>query len=234
MAQQDAGMPATTAAPTTDVTGLSLGIQAVIKALNGTYGPGTGESVVSALNKLLSVPLHVIVDSGGVSVTFPTIQQVSGSVAISGPVEIANDQGNPIPVSGTVGISGTVPVSGFPTSQPVTGPATDAQLRASPLPVVPTPTRGALVDRSGAIASAGATQPAIPAANPARTFLSVHNPSLTTDLYFNIGGSAAKGTGGSTRLLPGGTATYEGGFIPTGTVAVFGEKAGEPFTIKEG
>lgn len=58
---------------------------------------------------------------------------------ISGNVEIANDVGNPIPVSGTVAVSNfpaSVEVSndvGNPL--PVTGPLTDVQLRATPVPV---------------------------------------------------------------------------------------------------
>lgn len=55
---------------------------------------------------------------------------VTGStVGIVGSVEVVNDVGNPLPVSGTVA------VSNFPGSQPVTGPLTDAQLRATPVPV---------------------------------------------------------------------------------------------------
>jgi len=60
-------------------------------------------------------------------------------------MEITNDAGNPIPVSGSVS------VSNFPGSQPVTGPLTDTQLRAAAVPVslgsVPShPVTGPLTD----------------------------------------------------------------------------------------
>lgn len=78
--------------------------------------------------------------SGTVAVSnFPATQPVSGTVAVSNfpatqnvavtssvEVEVKNDSGNPVPVSGTVSISGTVPVS---------GPLTDTQLRATAVPV---------------------------------------------------------------------------------------------------
>lgn len=95
----------------------------------------------------------------------PSTQAVSGSVSISGTVNVAGPLTDaqlrasalPVagtfwqatqPVSGTVGISGTVPVS---------GPLTDTQLRATPVPVSGT------VGVSGSVAVTGtfwqATQP---------------------------------------------------------------------------
>jgi hypothetical protein len=50
----------------------------------------------------------------------------SASVSIGASVEVSNDAGNPLPVSGSVSISGTTAVS---------GPLTDAQLRATAVPV---------------------------------------------------------------------------------------------------
>jgi len=50
----------------------------------------------------------------------------SASISIGASVEVSNDAGNPLPVSGSVSISGT------PT---VTGPLTDTQLRAAAVPV---------------------------------------------------------------------------------------------------
>lgn len=61
---------------------------------------------------------------------FPAVQPVSGNIGITGSVEIANDSGNPIPVSGSIAISnlpatqpisGTVTVGNFPATQPISG-----------------------------------------------------------------------------------------------------------------
>jgi hypothetical protein len=68
--------------------------------------------------------------SGSVSVSnFPATQPVSGSISVSNfpsSVEISNDVGNAIPVSGTFWqatqpVSGSVSISNFPATQPVSG-----------------------------------------------------------------------------------------------------------------
>ena len=75
--------------------------------------------------------------STNVAVTnWPTSQNVNGTVSISGEVEVKNDTGSPLPVSGTVSVSnfpatqtvdgsvtvsGTVDVGNFPATQPVSG-----------------------------------------------------------------------------------------------------------------
>ena len=72
--------------------------------------------------------------STNVAVTnWPTSQNVNGTVSISGEVEVKNDTGNPLPVSGTVSVSnfpatqpvsGSVSVSNFPATQTVNGSVT--------------------------------------------------------------------------------------------------------------
>ncbi len=64
---------------------------------------------------------------------WPASQNINGSVSVTGEVEVKNDAGNPLPVSGTVAvsnfpatqpISGSVSVSNFPATQPVSGTLT--------------------------------------------------------------------------------------------------------------
>ena len=61
---------------------------------------------------------------------FPASQNINGAVSINGEVEVKNDTGNPLAVSGTVSVgnfpatqpvSGSVSVSNFPATQAVTG-----------------------------------------------------------------------------------------------------------------
>lgn len=70
-------------------------------------------------------------DDGNVSATNPLPVAISGSVPITvaSAIEITNDTGSPIPVSGSVS------VTNFPATQDVTGPLTDDQLRAAPVPI---------------------------------------------------------------------------------------------------
>lgn len=61
---------------------------------------------------------RVPVDIGSASVT------ISGPVTVSNEVEVKNDTGNPVPVSGTVTVSNqptSISVSNFPATQPVSG-----------------------------------------------------------------------------------------------------------------
>src|SRR3954452_16390327 len=55
-------------------------------------------------------------------------------------------------------------------------------------------------DRSGTITTGGTAQQAC-AANSARRLLYIHNPDVTTDLFFNTTGTATTGAG-SSRLGP--------------------------------
>lgn len=283
----------------TDLTPVETGIgtlgNAIVRALIGTDAP---ESVRSALYALLDKTLTVHVDNPSGAITFPTTQQVSGSVAvsnfpatqpvsgtvgiagtvpvsgtvgISGPGEISNDAGNAIPVSGTVtalpsgtqAVSGTVNVGNFPATQPVSGSVAVSNLPATQtvggtvavsnfpatqpvsgtvaisgtVPVSGTvtaaPSRGALTDRSGTITTASTSQTTPAVSNAARTYLRVHNPDTTNDLYVNYGAAAGPAAVGSSRLVPGGSDTYEGSSIPTDAVFVYSTKAGALFTIKE-
>jgi hypothetical protein len=61
---------------------------------------------------------------------FPASQNINGSVSINGEVEVKNDTGNPLPVTGTVTvgnfpatqpISGSVSVNNLPATQPISG-----------------------------------------------------------------------------------------------------------------
>lgn len=63
----------------------------------------------------------------------PGTQPVSGNVGVTGSVEVSNDSGNPLPVSGSVSVSnlpatqpvsGSVSVSNFPANQVVSGTVT--------------------------------------------------------------------------------------------------------------
>jgi hypothetical protein len=108
-----------------------------------------------------SVPVvsgRVPVDIGGDG----SITITSGTVTVSNEVEVTNDDGSPIPVSGpltdTQLRASAVPVSGtvnanvtFPTSQAVTGPLTDTQLRASAVPVSGTVTANVTFPTSQAV-----------------------------------------------------------------------------------
>lgn len=72
---------------------------------------------------------------------------VSGTVGVSGTVEIANDTGNPLPVSGTVTATGPLTDTQLrATAVPISGALTDSQLRATPVPVSGTVATGGLTD----------------------------------------------------------------------------------------
>jgi hypothetical protein len=85
----------------------------------------TGNSALASIDGKLPALVggKVPVDVGSATLN------ITGPVTVSNEVEIKNDVGNPIPVSGSVS------VSNFPASQAVTGPLTDAQLRATAVPV---------------------------------------------------------------------------------------------------
>lgn len=68
-----------------------------------------GNASLASIDGKLTAPVAVSVGN------WPLTQTISGNVGVVGAVEIVNDVGNPIPVSGSVG------VSNFPATQPVTG-----------------------------------------------------------------------------------------------------------------
>jgi len=247
MPQQDTGMPPADAAPAANLAPVESGIQALATAIVTALIGNEDESVHDALVRLLPSPLPVTVNNPS-SLTIPNPLPISGTVALSGPVEIANDAGSAIPVSGTVGISGDVAVTGPLTNTQlratplaveiandtgaainVSGPVTNTELRAVPLPVASTPTRGSLTQTTGTTTAASKQAASV---NASRVYLQLHNPG-TVDLYFGFGTAAVVGAG--VLLRPGGFETFENSFVHTGTVTVIASDAtaGRAYTILE-
>lgn len=130
-------------------------LESIQAAVQGTVE--LGAATLAALETINAIVTGTVAVSN-----FPT------STTITGNVEVANDVGNPLPISGTVTANvgtGTQPVSGtvaldsvtlaalesisvqnFPGTQPVSGPLTDTQLRATPVPVSGTVATGGLTD----------------------------------------------------------------------------------------
>lgn len=187
---------------TDSVTIVPSGTQAVSGPLTDTQLRATAVPVSGPLTdtQIRATPLPV---SGTVSVgNFPAS------------TEIANDVGNPVPVSGTVTATGPltdtqlraapVVVSGPLTDTQlraaavgVSGPLTDAQLRATAVPVV----------SSGATASApatlsiAATAAAVLAANANRKSVLIQNTSAAATVYVGYGSNPTAASG--IRLQPG-------------------------------
>lgn len=167
--------------------------------------------------------------SGNVQVQQPVT--VAGTVGISGNVEVMNDVGNPLPVSGTVG------VNNFPATQAVSGTVNigtipEVEIKndtGNGLPVNPR-TAGTLTDRSGTITLGGTAQQAA-AANASRKYLFLQNVSAA-DLWFNLGVTAVVAQP-SIKLAAGEKMDFTD-FIPTDLVSVIGGTTGQAFTIKEG
>jgi hypothetical protein len=100
---------------------------------------------------------------------------------------------------------------------------------------------GKVKDASGTIAAGGTSQVGL-AADPARLWLEIHNPTLKADgttaeteaLRFNWG--AACTAANSYTLAPGGTATYsaDGDHSPTDALHVLAASTGHVFVIKWG
>lgn len=95
---------------------------------------------------------------------------------------------------------------------------------------VPAPHGGTLTDGSGTITTGGTSQQAL-ASNTSRVYLLVQNVG-DVDLWVDFG-TAAVQTQPSILLRSGGALTFEGVFVPTGTVNVIGATTGEPFVAKE-
>jgi len=79
-----------------------------------------------------------------------TAVPISGNVGVIGAVEVVNDVGNPLPVSGSF----------WQATQPVSGPLTDAQLRASRVPIIEAPSTNGVTVTAAAAAIATCTLPA--------------------------------------------------------------------------
>lgn len=90
---------------------------------------------------------------------------------------------------------------------------------------------GAWTDRSGTLTTGGTAQQAA-AANAARTYLVVENPSATEDLWFNLGATAVAGQP-SVLLPPGAAWENPPHFRPTGLVSVIAATTGHAFVVKE-
>ena len=102
-----------------------------IEAKTGAGG-GSSNGLTNAELRATPVPVD-IGGSGSITIT-------SGTVTVSNEVEVTNNSGNPIPVSGTVtantGLSQPLTDTQLrATAVPVSGPLTDTQLRATAVPV---------------------------------------------------------------------------------------------------
>jgi hypothetical protein len=101
--------------------------------------------------------------------------------------------------------------------------------------------QGTFTDRSGVIA-AGAVAQQIAAANTARHYFMIQNPSAialaaagissTESLWVNFGAASVEGQP-SIELPPGNGFIMETGFINTGLISVIAATTGHPFTAKE-
>lgn len=96
-------------------------INSLLQAIETNTAGASGGGLTDAQLRATPVPVD-IGGSGSITIT-------SGTVTVSNEVEVTNDDGSPIP------ISGSVEVSNFPATQPVSGPLTDTQLRATAVPV---------------------------------------------------------------------------------------------------
>lgn len=79
-----------------------------------------------------------------------TDAELVGDVSV-GTVEVKNDEGDPIPVSGTVSVNEPVSVDDNGGSLTVDGPLTDAELRATAVPVDASGTPVPVTDNGGAL-----------------------------------------------------------------------------------
>lgn len=94
--------------------------------------------------------------------------------------------------------------------------------------------KGAVTNGSGTITTGGTSQQAF-AANATRKYLFCQNPSTASEsLFFDFGTAASTTSGNSVEITAGGNFTFEGNFIPSGTVNVVGATTGDKFTCKQG
>lgn len=88
-----------------------------------------------------------------------------------------------------------------------------------------------LTDRSGSVATGGTAQQ-VAAANPGRRYLLIQNVSDTA-MWVNFGAVAVATQPSFLIAASGGSLVFEGSFVPTGLVSVFGATTGKAYTIKE-
>ena len=101
-------------------------------------------------------------------------------------------------------------------------------------------TKGAFTNRSGSIAVAGTSQQ-LAAANGARNFLIIENPSDTTgqnvanieSLFINFTAVAAVDDGNSIEIMPGGSLIIGPGFVTTELVNVSAATIGHRYIARE-
>lgn len=98
-------------------------------------------------------------------------------------------------------------------------------------------TIGLLNDLSGTIAVAGTAQyataaPTINQGQFTRTFLLIHNPDTSVDLWYNFDTPAVAGQP-SIRLPAGQTHFYDH-FVPAGRLSVLSATINKPFVVKVG
>jgi hypothetical protein len=221
---------------------------------------GSGIDIATFLAGVLTgteIQAISLVDAVGVAVAPLTDAQlraapvpISGNVGVVGAVEVVNDAGNPLPVSGTVTATGpltdaqlraaAVPVSGpltdgqlratpVPVSGTVTasGPLTDAQLRATPVPVS---TKVALTGSAPTFATVGvASAEAVPV-NANRKGLVVVN---TSDNRISLAFGAAAVLNSGITLDPGGSWTMTEHTFTTAQVRAIASAAGSNLAIQE-
>jgi hypothetical protein len=99
---------------------------------NITVAPATTGSSIAAddIGGVLHQRVKVVIGNDGVNNGDISTSNPMPVTVVSGiELEIKNDTGNPLPISGPVN------VTNFPSSQAVTGPLTDTQLRATAVPV---------------------------------------------------------------------------------------------------
>lgn len=97
--------------------------------------------------------------------------------------------------------------------------------------VVDPSNEGFTTDHSGEITTGGASQEVMPA-NSNRDYLLIQNVSAE-NLWVNLGADA-NADQPSIKLVPDGHMEYEGSWVPSDDVHIFGASTGSSFTAKEG
>lgn len=96
------------------------------------------------------------------------------------------------------------------------------------------PVNGTLTNRSGAVTTGGTSQQ-IAAANAARKWLLLQNPSTNAEsLWIQFGATAAVTDSPSVEIPVGASMTFEGTFLFTDAVQVIAATTGTKWTAKEG
>lgn len=192
---------------------------------------GTAPAILS----IQGIPFKAVMPAGYAGwVSFPScanlVTQLSGTGTVqltyvdypvinSAPVSASGN-----PASGNVAV--TNPVSTPVYSQPVNnGVAVSA---TNPLPI--TPGSGPITDGSGTITTANTSQQ-IFAANTARRYLLIQNPS-SSPLYFNFDAAATIGI--PSLMLSTGSSYEMSGFVSSDAINIICANVNAPFVAKEG